>query len=43
MASWNEKGHKADCKLLRDEDFRLLLHLEPLGFDNHRVFSSGYV
>ncbi|KAF2788843.1 hypothetical protein K505DRAFT_420843 [Melanomma pulvis-pyrius CBS 109.77] len=37
-AGWNEKGHKANCKLLRDPDIRGLFVLKWDQFDNKLQF-----
>ncbi|KAL6411552.1 SET domain-containing protein 5 [Ilyonectria robusta] len=37
-AGWHEKGHKADCKLLRDADLKGLLHLTWEKFEGHVAF-----
>ncbi|KAL9127121.1 MAG: hypothetical protein Q9217_003947 [Psora testacea] len=37
-AGWNEKGHKANCKLLKDPDLRGLFVLKWDVFDNHIRF-----
>ncbi|KAF4511545.1 hypothetical protein G6O67_003329 [Ophiocordyceps sinensis] len=37
--AWNEKGHKADCKVLRDADFQGLLRLDWEVFDDYHRFS----
>ncbi|KAL8365076.1 hypothetical protein RB595_004069 [Gaeumannomyces hyphopodioides] len=39
--AWKNKGHKADCKLLRDQDLQMLLSLNKEGFKQHRAFSVG--
>lgn len=38
QAGWNEKGHKANCKLLKDSDLRGLFVLKWDEFDNHVRF-----
>ncbi|PGH26701.1 hypothetical protein AJ80_01647 [Polytolypa hystricis UAMH7299] len=38
VAGWNEKGHKANCKLLEDTDLRGLFVLRWDEFDNHIRF-----
>ncbi|EUC40071.1 hypothetical protein COCMIDRAFT_109712 [Bipolaris oryzae ATCC 44560] len=38
VAGWNEKGHKADCKLLKDPDLRGLFVLKWDEFENHIRF-----
>ncbi|KAI1302032.1 hypothetical protein F5Y03DRAFT_362542 [Xylaria venustula] len=38
VAGWNEKGHKADCKLLKDPDLRGLFVFNWDEFDNHIQF-----
>lgn len=38
VAGWNEKGHKANCKLLKDPDLRGLFVLKWDKFDNHVRF-----
>ncbi|KAI8623900.1 heterokaryon incompatibility protein-domain-containing protein [Xylariaceae sp. FL1651] len=38
VVGWNEKGHKADCKPLRDPDLRGLFILKWGEFDNHIRF-----
>ncbi|KAH7409864.1 hypothetical protein DE146DRAFT_674726 [Phaeosphaeria sp. MPI-PUGE-AT-0046c] len=38
VAGWNEKGHKADCKLLKDPDLRGLFVPKWEEFDNHVGF-----
>lgn len=38
VAGWNEKGHKANCKLLKDPDLRGLFVLKWDEFDNHIRF-----
>ncbi|KAI9862945.1 MAG: hypothetical protein M1813_004118 [Trichoglossum hirsutum] len=38
VVGWNEKGHKADCKLLKDPDLRGLFILKWDEFDNHIRF-----
>ncbi|KAI1419748.1 hypothetical protein F5Y12DRAFT_720345 [Xylaria sp. FL1777] len=38
VAGWNEKGHKADCKLLKDPDLRGLFVFNWDKFDNHIRF-----
>ncbi|KAE9367579.1 SET domain-containing protein [Stipitochalara longipes BDJ] len=38
VAGWNEKGHKADCKLLKDPDLRGLFVLKWDEFDNRIQF-----
>ena len=38
VAGWNEKGHKANCKLLKDPDLRGLFVLQWDEFDNHIQF-----
>lgn len=37
-AGWNEKGHKANCKLLKDSDLRGLFLLKWDEFENHVPF-----
>ncbi|KAM4057247.1 MYND finger domain-containing protein [Hirsutella rhossiliensis] len=36
--AWNDKGHKADCKVLRDADFGGLLRLQWNVFGDYRRF-----
>ncbi|KAJ8123774.1 hypothetical protein ONZ43_g350 [Nemania bipapillata] len=38
LAGWNEKGHKADCKLLKDPDLRGLFGFNWDEFDNFARF-----
>ncbi|OAL54572.1 hypothetical protein IQ07DRAFT_628371 [Pyrenochaeta sp. DS3sAY3a] len=38
VAGWNDKGHKADCKLLKDPDLRGLFALKWDEFENHIRF-----
>ncbi len=38
--AWNEKGHKADCKLLKDPDLQGLLCLPRDGFRQTHEFSG---
>ncbi|KAL6858133.1 hypothetical protein ACO1O0_005586 [Amphichorda felina] len=38
--SWNDKGHKADCKLLKDLDVQLLFKLQAQGFTEPYQFSA---
>ncbi|CZR64408.1 uncharacterized protein PAC_14306 [Phialocephala subalpina] len=38
VAGWNEKGHKVDCKLLKDPDLRGLFALKWDEFDNYIRF-----
>jgi hypothetical protein len=35
---WNEKGHKADCKLLKDADLKGLFSLNWDEFEDHVGF-----
>jgi hypothetical protein len=35
---WNEKGHKADCKLLKDADLNGLFSLKWDNFEGHVGF-----
>ncbi|KAI0914716.1 heterokaryon incompatibility protein-domain-containing protein [Ustulina deusta] len=42
VAGWNEKGHKADCKLLGDPDLRGLFVFNWDEFDNHIRFPLMY-
>ncbi|KAL8415027.1 hypothetical protein RB594_006018 [Gaeumannomyces avenae] len=39
--AWKNKGHKADCKLLKDRDLQMLLSLNKEGFKQHLAFSVG--
>ncbi len=38
-SAWGDKGHKGDCKLLKDPDLRGLLLLPRDGFTKHHGFS----
>ncbi|PGH36549.1 hypothetical protein GX50_00586 [[Emmonsia] crescens] len=38
VAGWNEKGHKADCKFLKDPSLRGLFAVKWDKFDNHIQF-----
>ncbi|KAI0551613.1 heterokaryon incompatibility protein-domain-containing protein [Xylaria curta] len=42
VAGWNEKGHKADCRLLKDPDLRGLFVFNWDEFDNHIQFPLMY-
>lgn len=42
-AGWKEKGHKENCKLLRDPDLRGLFLLKWDKFDNHVQFPLSTV
>ncbi|KAI5857464.1 hypothetical protein GGS23DRAFT_616638 [Durotheca rogersii] len=36
--SWQEKGHKRDCEMLRDPDLRMMFQIQWDGHDGHRIF-----
>ncbi|KAH7205909.1 hypothetical protein DER44DRAFT_317826 [Fusarium oxysporum] len=38
LRGWNEKGHKADCKMLRDGNFKGLFSIKWGEFHNHISF-----
>ncbi|KAJ6259358.1 hypothetical protein Dda_6258 [Drechslerella dactyloides] len=41
VAGWNQKGHKADCKLLKDPDLRKLFLMNWDVFENHHSFEES--
>ncbi len=40
-AGWNEKGHKADCKLFKDVDLKGLFSLNWDNFEDYYGFPSN--
>ncbi|RDA95113.1 hypothetical protein CP533_2140 [Ophiocordyceps camponoti-saundersi (nom. inval.)] len=42
VAAWTDKGHKEDCKLLRDPELRDLLLLDYESFGDYHQFSTTF-
>jgi hypothetical protein len=37
---WTQRGHKTECKILRDQDFCLLSKIDCLVFEDYIVFEG---